>query len=112
MQYTLTGLKYSPYFGAGASLFGIVNYKYKHINEAMNYENEIFTSEDRNIKLNPAEIAGVFSCGIKIRFMDEYQADLKGMIEIGQGLIKDTFGINSGFKQMSIRSTILIGISF
>lgn len=111
IQYSFTSGKIVPYLNGGISCLGILQNNYNHIRETESYGNEIDTNEDNDMQFQTVELTGLLGAGIKLKITNSLRIDLKGRIELGNGIFKPITGLKE-FSQYSLQPTLLLGIFF
>jgi hypothetical protein len=112
MQYSLTGKKLVPYFNAGIAYQYMARHSFLHIEEVENSLHEINTNEYEDFHFKSGEISAVGGLGVRLRLSNGINLNCQGRAELGSGLFVNTKNNVIQFKQNSIQSTILLGITF
>lgn len=111
-QYSFTGNRIIPYFNAGFAYQFLIDKDFHRIEEIEYFQKEIRTFEYNDMAFNKGEMSAVGGFGIRTRIFNNLNLHLQGRIEVGSGLFIKSVGYVREFKQNSIQSTFLIGITF
>ena len=111
-QYSLTGKRLIPFLNAGVAYQFIVDKNYIRTEEIENNLHEVKTYEFKNIGFHPGEISVITGFGLRTRILNNINLQLQGRVEYGSGLLKSLDQAEKPFKQNSVQTTFLIGITF
>jgi hypothetical protein len=113
IQYSFTGRRMVPYVNAGLAYQYIAKHSFLHIEDVENSQHEISTYEYEDFHFKPNEISAVGGLGLRTRLFNNFYLNIQGRIELGSGLFVNSLDNKMKlFKQNSIQSTFLLGITF
>jgi hypothetical protein len=116
-QYSFTGKRVVPFINAGVAYQYIYKKNYYQIEEVeRSVINDINTYEYRNSDFKAGEVSVLAGLGTRIRMINNLNLTLQGRIEMGTGVFS-TFrqtiqSSETPFKQNSVQTTLLIGLTF
>ncbi len=89
-----------------------VKHNFQHIAEVENSQHEVSTYEYNDFKFKKWESNLVCGLGVKTRLLNNISVSLQGRVEYGHGLFISSSLNLTDFKQNSIQTTFLLGVTF
>jgi hypothetical protein len=111
-QYSMTGMKFVPFVNGGVVYEQFVKHNFQHIAEVENSQHEVSTYEYNDFKFKKWESNLVCGLGVKTRLLNNISVSLQGRVEYGHGLFISSSLNLTDFKQNSIQTTFLLGVTF
>lgn len=110
-QYSFTGRRVVPFINAGPAYMIFLKRNYVHTMEMLTSLNEVLTFEDKSMVMGKGELTGILGAGLRIRILNNLLLSLQGRFEVGKGIFIPRVESIQDFKQLSVQSSFLIGIS-